>query len=113
MKKAITTSESRKLSARLKRAGLNVNARIVRNWNPSKLHSARLWLALIAMADRMGTDFLQYGRTTYPRGFSEFIAARSDLRSCSVCGCTDDAGCAAGCHWVGPNLCSECEDFVP
>lgn len=31
------------------------------------------------------------------------------IRSCLVCGCCDEYGCAEGCHWVGPNLCSCCQ----
>ena len=27
---------------------------------------------------------------------------------CRICGCTDEAGCAGGCSWVEPDLCSEC-----
>lgn len=32
--------------------------------------------------------------------------------ACSECGCTNERGCAAGCHWVMKNLCSECVDAV-
>jgi hypothetical protein len=31
------------------------------------------------------------------------------VRQCTECGCTDSVGCADGCHWVGPLLCSSCE----
>ncbi|MDA8186877.1 MAG: ParB/RepB/Spo0J family partition protein [Dehalococcoidales bacterium] len=35
-----------------------------------------------------------------------------DVRTCRVCGCTDDAACAGGCRWVadpeGGDLCSQC-----
>lgn len=27
---------------------------------------------------------------------------------CRVCGCTDKRGCAGGCVWAAPNLCSRC-----
>ncbi len=27
---------------------------------------------------------------------------------CRVCGCTNERACPGGCHWVEPNLCSEC-----
>lgn len=30
--------------------------------------------------------------------------------TCRVCGCTDDVSCEGGCSWVGPDLCSACED---
>lgn len=28
---------------------------------------------------------------------------------CRMCGCTDEAGCDDGCHWVEVDLCSSCE----
>jgi hypothetical protein len=30
------------------------------------------------------------------------------IRACRVCGCTEDSACEGGCHWVGPDLCSQC-----
>lgn len=30
------------------------------------------------------------------------------VRSCRVCGCTDDCACPGGCSWVAPGLCSSC-----
>ena len=30
------------------------------------------------------------------------------VMTCRVCGCTDDRGCAGGCLWVAPDLCSRC-----
>jgi hypothetical protein len=34
------------------------------------------------------------------------------IRACRVCGCTDESACPTpdgnGCHWVGPDLCSQC-----
>jgi hypothetical protein len=35
-------------------------------------------------------------------------AEGSNPRTCRECGCTDVRGCPGGCHWVGPDLCSEC-----
>lgn len=34
------------------------------------------------------------------------------VRSCRVCGCTDDHACESGCYWVEPDLCSACVDKV-
>ncbi|HEY9415625.1 MAG TPA: hypothetical protein VIQ30_12755 [Pseudonocardia sp.] len=31
------------------------------------------------------------------------------VRSCRVCGCTDDDACKPACWWVAPDLCSTCE----
>lgn len=30
------------------------------------------------------------------------------VRSCRVCGCTDDRACPGGCSWVDEGLCSAC-----
>ncbi len=30
------------------------------------------------------------------------------VRTCKVCGCTDDKACRGGCWWVTPDLCSAC-----
>lgn len=30
------------------------------------------------------------------------------VRSCLLCGCTDDRACPGGCWWVGDRLCSRC-----
>lgn len=32
------------------------------------------------------------------------------IRQCAQCGCTDLCACDSGCSWVGPNLCSACQD---
>lgn len=31
-------------------------------------------------------------------------------QKCRVCGCTWDNACPGGCHWVEPDLCSQCAD---
>jgi hypothetical protein len=33
-----------------------------------------------------------------------------EVRACRVCGCTDEDGCEFGCWWVGPDLCSGCQN---
>ena len=33
---------------------------------------------------------------------------KSKVRTCRVCGCTDEKACPGGCHWVEPDLCSKC-----
>jgi hypothetical protein len=30
------------------------------------------------------------------------------IRTCRVCGCTDNCGCEEGCYWVENDLCSSC-----
>lgn len=30
------------------------------------------------------------------------------VRTCRICGCTDDHACPGGCYWVEEDLCSEC-----
>lgn len=39
------------------------------------------------------------------REYARLIGARS----CRVCGCSAAWGCAEGCCWAGPDLCSACE----
>ncbi|MGV0976384.1 MAG: Mov34/MPN/PAD-1 family protein [Azonexus sp.] len=34
-------------------------------------------------------------------------------RTCRVCGCTDEHGCANGCFWVADDLCSNCDEIPP
>lgn len=47
---------------------------------------------------------------------AEGLEAVETTRQCEVCGCTDDAGCAAGCSWdpayllQGRTVCSRCLD---
>ena len=38
------------------------------------------------------------------------LTSTAVVRSCRSCGCTDDRACEGGCWWVGPDLCSACED---
>lgn len=33
------------------------------------------------------------------------------VRTCRVCGCTEDRACEGGCSWLAFDLCSACEDF--
>ena len=46
-------------------------------------------------------------------------ASTFDVRTCRVCGCTDDdcSGCiertGTPCHWVEEDLCSACDDSHP
>lgn len=37
-----------------------------------------------------------------------YIASRTPLRACRVCGCTSIESCAGGCDWAGLDLCSSC-----
>lgn len=32
------------------------------------------------------------------------------VRTCRVCGCTDERACPEGCWWVEEDLCSECAE---
>lgn len=32
-----------------------------------------------------------------------------DVRTCRVCGCTDDHACEGGCEWIEWDLCSKCK----
>ena len=39
-------------------------------------------------------------------------ALDTSARRCRVCGCTDERACPGGCHWITPDLCSECAPAV-
>lgn len=39
-----------------------------------------------------------------------FPVPRPRIRKCRICGCTEDHACEGGCYWVGPDLCSACEE---
>ena len=32
----------------------------------------------------------------------------TEVRTCRVCGCTDNRACPGGCHWVAEDFCSQC-----
>jgi hypothetical protein len=34
------------------------------------------------------------------------------MRSCRICGCTDDRACPGGCAWVAEDLCSACVEHA-
>jgi hypothetical protein len=34
-----------------------------------------------------------------------------DVRTCRVCGCTDDNACPPTCWWVAEDLCSTCDSI--
>jgi hypothetical protein len=36
-----------------------------------------------------------------------------DIRVCRLCGCCDEWACEGGCHWVEPDLCSNCQPQLP
>jgi hypothetical protein len=38
------------------------------------------------------------------------LADMESIRTCRVCGCTDDQACEGGCTWVEDDLCSACVD---
>ena len=39
--------------------------------------------------------------------------APENARECRICGCTDRRACFGGCHWIGPDLCSQCGEGGP
>lgn len=41
----------------------------------------------------------------YPEGPD---LAALGIRTCRVCGCTDESACDGGCSWIGDDLCSAC-----
>jgi hypothetical protein len=43
-----------------------------------------------------------------PRCYAHRRTDRAGVRTCRVCGCTDDHACEGGCWWVDADLCSAC-----
>lgn len=41
-----------------------------------------------------------------------FDVPEEALRRCRVCGCSEFNACTPPCHWVGPDLCSACEEVT-
>lgn len=40
------------------------------------------------------------------------VVKRTAVRACRLCGCTDDRARDEGCSWVGPDLCSACDEAI-
>jgi hypothetical protein len=67
-------------------------------------------------ANPTAAELVSFGGITLPeaRALLDDIAetrARdkaNGLRSCRVCGCTDNAACWGGCRWTFDDLCSRC-----
>jgi hypothetical protein len=98
MSSFLSNADAGKLAAGLLRHGVSVTPAAVRSWTPKKIRSAIVWYNLRSIA----------GPNEYP-DFNAYIARRESLRSCAICGCTEDFACEGGGYWVGPNLCSKCE----
>jgi len=47
------------------------------------------------------------------RSIVRFEIRRGTIGMCRECGCTDRHACPDGCHWVQPDLCSECTEVAP
>lgn len=44
----------------------------------------------------------------YARDRGKTVRFWEEIRTCRVCGCTDDHACEGGCWWVDRDLCSSC-----
>lgn len=60
-------------------------------------------LALVSRRQEMRNDAL--GLAAVAVALVEYL----DRHTCRSCGCTDEAGCAEGCWWTQPGLCSRCK----
>lgn len=86
------------LAMDLRSIGRKTTVAEVRGWPPWKRRAAFLW-------SRIDPQIAP--------PFDGYIEERSKLRSCRICGCTEDFACAdpgmgCTCSWVGPDLCSAC-----
>jgi hypothetical protein len=67
------------------------------------------YLAWFGLLEQLG-----YQPSDWERERLDAAAAAGRVRSCRVCGCTDDEACDGGCEWVddpqGGDLCSACAE---
>lgn len=65
---------------------------------------------LVEDAEQLGNAFVQFVRDEdgdlHVRCLDPTIVVL--LAQCRECGCTDNSACFPTCHWVEPDLCSEC-----
>jgi hypothetical protein len=87
----LTLGDAQALAAAMRERRVSALVADVRDWAPWKIRAAIWWLT--------------FGRDD---NFAEVIAHRQGLRSCRVCGCTNDFACDDGCYWVEADLCSTC-----
>jgi len=94
----------------LRDCGAIERAADVRGWPPWKIRAALLWIDAAHMAAVGALD----AHVDPPASLAEFLAQREGMRSCRVCGCTEDNACddeaLGSCCWVEANLCSSCHD---
>jgi hypothetical protein len=63
--------------------------------------------ALISLAE---DDFLRHRTIIETLAMNEATEMiDGPIRTCRICGCTDDHACPEGCSWVEEDLCSACE----
>jgi hypothetical protein len=72
-------------------------------------------LTLHAIADQLDAlseswldDTSPEPHVTELRDYAENLRRQTSVRSCRVCGCTDETACFPPCSWVAPDLCSAC-----
>jgi len=85
------------LSDHLAKHGVRHTATAILHWQPWKLAAARLYVQWQPQRS--------VGRLM---SFKTWLKQRRDLRSCRICGCTQDDACPGGCYWVDEDLCSAC-----
>lgn len=54
-----------------------------------------------------GPESMRDNRCPYTGCKGTVVLARENQK-CRICGCTWDNACEGGCHWVEPDLCSNC-----
>jgi hypothetical protein len=93
----------RVLAINLAHCGLIVDESEILTWPPWKVRASYMWIMLVVEGRIVPSA---------PDDFALFMARRSGLRSCRVCGCTEDFACPGlrgkGCSWFEADLCSEC-----
>jgi hypothetical protein len=73
--------------------------------SPEVLRVDRRWEHAEQVAWNLLADTIPVDADLFPDGPD---LAAIDVRACRECGCTDEEGCAGGCTWSEPDLCSAC-----
>lgn len=75
------------------------------NFSDAELKAARRWEHAEQEAARILAETIPIDADLYPGGPD---LAALGIRACRECGCTQESGCAGGCSWIEPDLCSAC-----
>jgi hypothetical protein len=101
-KHTLTRDEARQLARELREVKISVRYADIRDWPIWRVRDTQLFLELV--------NFPRGGKRLSRWSFPRWVDERENLMHCRVCGCADDNACEEDCYWVGPDLCSACQE---